>query len=116
MFNIGLTINFHYCGGSLKSISFLSAKSVGCGMCGSKTMSKGCCKDKSTILEVQDNQKAPASVNIASVFFKIVANCFPVFEFKLLSPTVKHVAFSNFRYPDVLHNCEVYLRNCTLII
>ena len=56
----GLVINFHYCGGKLKKISWIEHKDC---CCGSKKKAKGCCKEKTVICKVKDSQK-PASKTI----------------------------------------------------
>lgn len=55
--NIGLVMNTHYCSGKVSSVSFFSPQtSNGCGLCGKKEMSKGCCQDKKTNISIDDDQ------------------------------------------------------------
>jgi hypothetical protein len=58
-FNIGLVVNTHYCGGKVASISAYTTLEKGCKFCGSKKMSKDCCKDSQTQLSMDDNQNGP---------------------------------------------------------
>lgn len=52
-FSLGLSVNAHYCGGKLQSISFENTIKE-CGKCGKKPM-KGCCKDVQTSIDVNDS-------------------------------------------------------------
>lgn len=55
----GVYLSLHYCGGKLKSLSFIPyEKNNGC-CCGKKYKSrKGCCKYKTVYIKLKDNQKA----------------------------------------------------------
>lgn len=55
-------INIHYCGGKLKEISILKHEDC---CCGSKKKAKGCCKEKTIICKIQDNQKPALKIAIA---------------------------------------------------
>ena len=56
IFNIGLVVNTHFCGGKLDSISVFSKKDKICGFCGKGQMANNCCKDIQTQLLVDDSQ------------------------------------------------------------
>lgn len=58
IFNVGLVVNAHYCGGKLASVSLLSStNNAGCGMCGRYQMSANCCKDTQIRLVIEDTQQ-----------------------------------------------------------
>ena len=53
----GMVLKAHYCHGTLKSISFTHSDESKC--CGKKKMkSKNCCKEKSFVYKVNNNQDA----------------------------------------------------------
>lgn len=53
VFSVGITLNSHFCGGELQSISFSKSLNY-CKKCSSKNM-KNCCKDISTSFQFTDN-------------------------------------------------------------
>jgi hypothetical protein len=60
---IGATVQLHYCmdklaGWSLTWTEFQSKKCSNCGMEKSENSDKGCCRDESKLLKIQDDQKA----------------------------------------------------------
>lgn len=52
----GFTINAHYCGGNLQSVSFFQV-AKDCNKCGTKKM-KGCCKDISQSFQIDDDHNS----------------------------------------------------------
>ena len=53
----GMVLKAHYCAGKLKSISLTHSDEARC--CGKKKMkSKNCCKEKSFVYKVKDNQES----------------------------------------------------------
>lgn len=54
---MGMSVNIHYCGGKVKSVSLISSNNTRCA-CSKKTMKKGCCQDKVAFI------KAPQDHNI----------------------------------------------------
>jgi hypothetical protein len=51
----GVSVNLHYCGGKLKGISLTHSDEAKC--CGKKKMkNKNCCKERSIVYKVKDNQ------------------------------------------------------------
>lgn len=109
----GLTLSLHYCGGKLKAVSLFSNKEEGC--CGNKKKSKGCCKDKTTVIKVKDNHQSSqiAKINPTGTKFINVVNTQLLFNF--LQPNEVHVA-SNYHAPPVLYDNPLYLKHRVLII
>jgi hypothetical protein len=101
---IGLSINLHWCGKKINSISFGSTKSTQC-PCGKKMA--GCCKDSQVVLKITDNQKA-ASVLISNnnpvavVTFDRPGNSFAYSE-------VGNIYISNSHSPPITNKLPVYL-------
>ena len=62
---VGVVINKHYCGGNLASISLFSSSGP-CG-CGDKNMDEGCCQDKASIVQLdEDYNSSSFELNISS--------------------------------------------------
>ena len=59
---MGLSVSAHYCGGKIASFSILSTKHAKC-PCNKKTMKKGCCHDKISMLKIAEHQKVPVSIS-----------------------------------------------------
>ncbi len=72
LFNIGLVLNTHYCGGKIASVSLFSNK-TNCGSCGKNKMDTNCCHTTQTHLSIDDNQiKSPKNANSSNVSFLFV--------------------------------------------
>jgi hypothetical protein len=54
----GVYISMHYCGGKLKSLSFMSYNTDDGCCCGMKDKRKDCCKQKAIYIKIKDNQKS----------------------------------------------------------
>lgn len=59
---IGVTVSAHFCEGKLKSLSFNPFDVENRCSCGSKKMKKDCCKDETTTIKLDENQKKPQLV------------------------------------------------------
>lgn len=74
----GLSFNYHFCGGKLKSVSiFLKSDEKGC--CGSKKKSKGCCSDKLAFFKIKSEQSSegfakinPTQCNLGFIYPTII--------------------------------------------
>jgi len=112
---IGLSVNQHYCGGKLTSVSILISDSHSC-PCGKKTMNKDCCKDKTTIIKFKDTQNF--SKKVASNFsqtFKFLVQVFPVYNYNY--PAVAFEKHLPFDHPPPLQKSEpLYLLNRVFLI
>ena len=68
----GISINLHYCGGKIKSVSLFQTDEEAC--CKGKMKKAGCCKDKNAFVKIEDSQASasslqiPGSKSIQSVF------------------------------------------------
>ncbi len=54
----GVCFSLHYCGGKLKSFSFISYHAEDGCCCGAKKKRKGCCKEKTVFITVKDIHKS----------------------------------------------------------
>ncbi len=108
----GFTINLHYCGGKIKSASFLKITEEGC--CGTKEKSKGCCKDKSTFFKIKDNHKLDSAPKTANQTLQI-----NVIVTELLFCLPKSSIASsilNYHAPPVLYDNPIYLKHQVFLI
>ena len=113
MVSLGITLSLHYCGGKLKSVSLFSNNEEGC--CGSKKKSKGCCKNKTTVIKVKDSHQLNkvAKINVTYITFVNVAYTQVSFNFSCFS---KAYTASNYYEPPVLYDNPLYLKHRVLII
>ena len=65
----GFSINTHFCGGKIKTVSLFNQTEKGC--CGSKKASKGCCHDSKTFIKVKDFQESNNNLVITSQIIKV---------------------------------------------
>ena len=108
----GFTINQHYCGGKLKSVSFLKISEEGC--CGDSEKNDGCCKTKSTFFKIQDNHKLNATPLVVCKYI-LISN---------ITNEVSYSLFNNKNYsfclahhpPPVLYGNPKYLRHQVFLI
>lgn len=114
----GVYIGMHYCGGKLKSYSFLpSGKNKGC-CCGTKAKHrKGCCKDKAFYYKIKDNQKPTNELKPVLSAEKLIlfANGFSLnlnYSFAILE-TIKPVYP---KPPPLISSEELYLSHRSLLI
>lgn len=80
----GFAVNIHYCGGKLKKISL--AQNEGC-CCGPKKKTKGCCKEKTLICKIKDNQKTTRQIAIPTNSREQIKVIWIVFDFFIYSYT-----------------------------
>lgn len=109
----GANLNLHYCGGKLKKISLFNTNEKGC--CGNKMKSKGCCKDKGSVLKIKDNHKTNSSVKVPAVGYKLntILPSFLVINTSFFTESV-FSSYSNF--PPVVSTNPLYLKNRILLI
>ena len=108
----GFTINQHYCGGKLKSVSFLKITEEGC--CGEMEKSGGCCKTKSTFFKINDNHKLNVTRLVACKYV-LISSILNQESFCLF--TTKNSSFNLvYRPPPVLYSNPIYLRYQVLLI
>jgi hypothetical protein len=111
----GVNINVHYCGGKIKHVSFFDLKQhQEC--CGSKMRSKDCCKDKTTIIKIEDSHQSSFLLKAPLSSFKIVDYNVPTFTLNFLLNYRILYGVSNFQKPPLLIISSLYLSNRVLLI
>ena len=112
---MGLSVKQHYCGGKLASVSIVFFDKPSC-PCGKKPMKKDCCKDKTVVLKLKDNQNlAKSIVPNFSQSFKLLIGIFPEYEYHFEGVAVKR--HLHFAHPPPLQKSEaLYLRNQVFLI
>ena len=110
----GVTFNLHYCGGKFKHIAFFNNNDTD-GCCGSKKKSKGCCKDKTTVIKVEDSHQSIklAQLNEPTIHFIAILSSqllFNLLDCNLIKST------SNYHAPPVLFDNPLYLKHRVLLI
>jgi hypothetical protein len=104
----GVTINTHFCGGNLESVSFYQDKDC---CCGDGEMESNCCSNE-TIQYQTDQQFAPVSFEWKVKVFKTVAAAVQteIVSFQLLS----HKAYQNYKPPLLQRNIPVLVQSFLL--
>lgn len=110
----GITLNLHYCGGKIKSISFFHSNDED-GCCGKKMKSKGCCDEKTTIFKVKDNHQSSDNIKLAFNQYKVFDAVIPVLVSKIILETNSH-SILNYHAPPVLYDNPLYLKHRVLLI
>ncbi len=105
----GFHINLHYCGGKLKSISFLEGNEDGC--CGNKERSKGCCKDKAFVYEVKANQQIYQKIATPDNPVSRLPEAFFSTTFYIFNPVIALFSVPESHAPPFRHLDPVYLLN-----
>jgi hypothetical protein len=109
----GITMNLHYCGGKLKTVSFFSNNEKGC--CGTKKKSKGCCKDKTKLIKVEENHKASKVTEASNPTVHLVALLSSQLLFNLSNDNSVDI-ISKYYSPPVLYDNPLYLKHQVLLI
>lgn len=113
IFASGFTLSAHYCGGKLKAISIFSNHEDGC--CGMKKMSKGCCKNKTTIIKVQENHQAAKVAQVGNPTAHFLAIISTQLSFNLPVNTEAKTT-SNYYAPPVFYDNPLYLKHRVFLI
>ena len=113
VFASGFILNSHYCGGKLKKTSLFASNENGC--CGSKKKSKGCCKDKTTVIKVQENHQATKVAQVNNPTTHLVALVSQQLLFIINCCGEVKVA-SNYHAPPVIYDNPLYLKHRVLLI
>ena len=103
----------HYCGDKLKTISLFTNQEEGC--CGSKKKSKGCCKDKITLVKVEDSHQQSHIAKVNSVNIISVATLSVQLLFNLDGNSDASINL-NYHAPPVLYDNPIYLKNQVFLI
>lgn len=113
VFTSGFTLNSHYCGGKLKKTSLFASNEDGC--CGSKKKSKGCCKDKTTVIKVEENHQATKVAQVSNPTIHLLAVLSTQLLFNLTVGNEVHIT-SNYHAPPVLYDNPLYLKHRVFLI
>jgi hypothetical protein len=112
----GFTINTHFCGGKLKTVSLFNQTEKGC--CGSKKASKGCCHDTKSFIKVKDVQESNNNSVLASKQIKI--SDFNSLGYNILSVIylTSNVAITSKKVPDppTLYKPQIFIELHSLLI
>lgn len=92
----GLVLQLHYCGGKLSSLSLALSDTHSCS-CGSKSMKKGCCKNKSLQVKVKGDHRTTNNILLPSTSCNNLACVLPVTE--ILIPKSQYIVASNYHLP-----------------
>ena len=118
----GLCISVHYCGGKFKSLSFLATinktENCCCGIkkkcCGSKKKSKGCCKQKTTFIKVNEVHK---STNLLKAPVCLITLTNPtLWILKLNYSSTNTNSYTFHKPPSLLYFPPLYLNYGVLLI
>ena len=111
----GFTINRHYCGGKLKTVSLFNQTEKGC--CGSKKASKGCCHDSKSFIKVKDVHESNNSVLISK---QIKIADFNSLGYSLLSVICSgrkiNVISKKVPDPPILYKPQIFIELHSLLI
>lgn len=110
----GITLNLHYCGGKFKHIALFDNADID-GCCGSKKKSKGCCKDKTTVVKVEDNHQITKVAQVSNPTIHLIATVSTQLLFNC--PITSGVTItSNYLVPPVLYDNPLYLKHRVFLI
>ena len=107
--SVGVALNLHYCGGKIKGISFAHTTEKNC--CGKKMKNKNCCKEKSVVYKVKDNQDSnPISFSFKNKFGadKIYIHIVSILQ---VTSNSSFLITSNFHSPPDFDSGDSYLIN-----
>lgn len=112
----GVTLNLHYCGGELKTVSLLKTNEDGCcGADGEEMGDDGCCKNTTTLLKISDTHKAAVSIKFFETTNKSTVGL-PTSYFINNVPNSQAVVTYYINPPPVTFGKALYLKNRVLII
>lgn len=111
---IGVSVNAHWCGTKMMTLSIDSGDSDKCA-CGME-MPSGCCKNLHAVFQLTDNQKAASELTFSKDNFAK-----PILPAEFQSPSVLfaqeiYSQFSAYHAPPPDGKLPVYLSNCVFRI
>ena len=109
----GFSINLHYCGGKVKSVSLFHTDERNC--CGNKMKKKDCCKEKNVSVKINDNQSHSPALQIPGPQFTTLIFVAPVNSIFTNVTFVSQIIPLNHAPPD-LFQAPPYLKNGVLLI
>lgn len=110
----GTAFSFHYCKGKMNSISFAWKKNEDC--CGKKKMTKkNCCKEKTSVLKINDSQYSSTSLKTPTTSIKTIDACFAQVNINLNKNVGIKICSTVHAPPDIYQN-PIYLQYRVLTI
>jgi hypothetical protein len=112
--SISSTINLHFCGGKIKSISIFSSAKKCC--CGFKKKNKGCCENKTIVLKIDSKQYLSKISKVQSV--KIISIPFiSILENESVFKVLKKIDIAEiYQPPPLFCSTSIFIKNRVLII
>jgi hypothetical protein len=111
---IGFSMDLHWCGKSVKLVTFDSAHEKKCPC--SKKMSSSCCKDVHVSIKLSDNQKNASRVIAPSNDFVKHFNFAICLFVSLPASQVEAFDFADYHAPPFKSKQPVYLANSVFLI
>lgn len=105
----GITFNLHYCAGKFKGISLTQQIQSKC--CGSNKKSKGCCKDKTHVIKIKDDQQAAAKIVSSQPLQKELFNSEVSVAFKADCPIIDLYSVPDSNAPPFGYSEPIYILN-----
>jgi hypothetical protein len=96
---IGFSIQAHYCGGKLASLSLIASHAPSC-PCGSKKKMKNCCKDKNFSFKIKETQQTSSQLAPDFKTFQVQPLIVAVQEFNFQPFLVEGSFYYNHDPPD----------------
>ncbi len=109
----GLAMNFHFCGGKLKNISFFQDNEKGC--CGTKKKSMGCCKNHSLVYKIKDKHNPVTIIKTPQISFQLIFVTSHQLTFNTETKDKETISSSHFK-PPVFYDNPIYLKHRVFII
>jgi hypothetical protein len=115
--SIGATLNLHYCMNELVGVSKQHKSHERCGKCGMKAKkSKGCCKDKVTLVKASDDHKQLTKALPHYTFVDvIVPTVYNTFYYKYNAISI-YKPIPNSNAPPDIYACKRYIKHCVFLI
>ena len=112
----GFTINTHFCGGKLKTVSLFNQTEKSC--CGSKKASKGCCHDTKSFIKVKDVQESNNNSVLTSKQIKIAEFNSLVYDILSVIYEGSEVSITSKKVPDppTLYKPQIFIELHSLLI
>lgn len=111
----GMNIQFHYCGGKIKSVSLLHHEDSEKGCCGKKMKSGKCCHDKTTTFKIKDSHSYSPSSKVPQSIAKYYVSNVPEISLYFISKNESYI-IPDCHAPPVLQDDPLYLRYRVFLI
>jgi len=107
----GISLNFHYCGGKLKSIAIQSKAEACC--CGGDEMESNCCNNKQLLIQFHTDQKLIVSNKISFELSEYIEIERPELKIEnLLQSTTQNFLFFDIPPPPKI---AIWKSNCSYL-